>query len=262
MRQCGEDRAASNGAGATRLNRLSFAPFRREQLNAITRSQYHTPRGVAALKKHGLPAARIPMAGGCSGYARYRFVAADRERVHALWSADHPRYWVPQTDTERDAADALVYNRPMLSDHPDAVPRPRYGYMWGLNVEIANHGLARRHPVPWKGERPPVPSYYPDIGGWVARPWPTDPVARAEELLRKGPRVGASIDFRGGITRGFAYCYPYPEKFQTGVTYPDPWTAPGGRLLQNTPNELRRSIIGRPFATAGARSRSSAHCRA
>ncbi|MCE3256660.1 MAG: hypothetical protein K0Q64_743, partial [Nitrobacter vulgaris] len=31
------------------------------------------------------------------------------------------------------------------------------GQMWGLNVEIANHGLPRPHPVPWKGhaERPP-----------------------------------------------------------------------------------------------------------
>jgi hypothetical protein len=70
------------------------------------------------------------------------------------------------------------------------------------------------------------PSYYPDIGGWIALPWPADAAARGEALLRSGPHVEASIDLRIGATRGLGYCRPSPPDFPTGVEYPDPFKAP------------------------------------
>jgi len=215
------------GATIERADRSAFEQFRREQPNLVKRSSYHTPSGVAGLKEYGLPAARIPMGIGCYGYARFRLLETGRERARELWPAEHPQYWRPATEQDRDAIDPNKHGRQMLTDHEGATPVRSDQILPELDVEIANHGMPRRQPVTWDNRpRPVSPSYYSDIGGWIALPWPADAAARAEILLREGPHVGASVDFRNGATRGFGYCRPVLQDFPTGVAYRDPTKVP------------------------------------
>jgi len=200
------------GATIERADRAAFDQFRREQHNLVSRSSYHTASGVAALKEHGLPPARVPMGLGCYGYARFRLVGARKERVHEVWPADRPQFWKPINTEEQEAVDPLLYGRPMQTDHEDAVPVPSNRVLYNLEFDVPDRGLPRRHPVKWgKGDQGVAPSYYPDMTSWSALPWPADPVQRTEDLFREGPNVGASIDFRNGAARGFGYCLTLPR---------------------------------------------------
>jgi hypothetical protein len=217
------------GATIERADRATFEQFRREQPNLVQRSSFHTASGVAALKQYGLPAARIPMGLGCYGYARFRLFGAEKEHARELWPAARPQYWRPETQQVVEAIDPHpYYGRLALTDRDGATPQPANLLMSQLDVETPNRGLARLHPLPWSKRESGViaPSYYPDVDGWIALPWPTDPAARAEAILRDGPHVGASVDFRGGTMRGFGYCRPIPQQFPTGVVYSDPSKAP------------------------------------
>ncbi len=163
----------------------------------------------------------------CYGYARFRLAGAEKEHAHEVWPINRPQFWLPGTDQDREAIKPLRYGRPILTDHQNATPVPADLIVSQLEYEVANRGMPRRHPVAWgKGPRPVAPSYYPEIGGWIALPWPADAAARAETILRDGPHVGASIDFREGAMKGFGYCRPIPQKFPTGVEYPDPTKVP------------------------------------
>ena len=215
------------GATIERADRAAFEQFRREQPNLVTRSSYWTPTGFYGLKQVGLPAARIPMGVGCYGYARFRLTGSEKARAHELWPAERPRFWEPATQNDHEAIDPIIYNRLVLTDHDGAKPYPSNLVASQLDYEVANRGMPRRQPVAWgKSPRPTAPSFYPDIGGWISLPWPADAAARAGSILQDGPHVGASIDFRNGATRGFAYCRPIPQNFPTGVQYPDPAYAP------------------------------------
>jgi hypothetical protein len=215
------------GATIERSDRAAFEQFRRDRPNLITRSSYWTSSGVGGLKLVGLPAAHIPMGVGCYGYARFRLTNSEKERAHELWPAARPRFWEPATREDQEAIDPIIYNRLVLTDHDEARPSPWNLVVSQLDYEVANIGMPRRHPASWgKNPRPTAPSYYPDIGAWMSLPWPADAAARGEAILRDGPHVGASIDFRNGAMRGFAYCRPTPQNFPTGVGYPDPTKAP------------------------------------
>jgi hypothetical protein len=215
------------GATIERADRTAFDQFRREQSNLVSRSSYHTTEGPALLRDLNLPPARVPMGVGCYGYARFRLIGAEKEKAHALWPAERPQYWRPRTIEDQDAIDPNIQGRPVLTDHEDASPTPSNLVYSQLDFEVLNRGMPRRHPVPWdKNVRSTSPSYYPDIGGWGSLPWPADAATRAESVLRDGPHVGASIDFRGGAMRGFGYCRPIPQNFPTGVSYPDPYKSP------------------------------------
>jgi hypothetical protein len=98
------------------------------------------------------------------------------------------------------------------TDSPSAKPQVRHQFMIGL--ENADFG------VPTKSGRGMIllpnvvpASVYPDIGGWIALPWPRRPEERALSILSDGPRVGASVNYRNGVTKGFAYCRSRPERF-------------------------------------------------
>jgi hypothetical protein len=215
------------GATIERADRSAFQKFRSEQPNLVKRSSFLTPQGLAALKPYGLPAARIPMGILCYGYARFRLAGYAKQRVRQLWPIEHPRYWRPLTDEKPEVIDPHTKGASILTDQEGAAPVPADLVLLQLDSAVVDRGMPRRHPTPWgNAARPVAPSYYPDIGGWIALPWPADAAARGEALLRDGPHVEASIDFRNGATRGFAYCWPLPPNFPTGIEYPDPFKAP------------------------------------
>jgi hypothetical protein len=226
------------GATISPADRADFDRFRSEQPNLVNRSSYHTPSGAAALKERGLPAARIPMGTGCYGYARFRLTGAQKESASRLWPADRPQYWLPANAADKSAIDDVVpYSRPMRTDHEGAPMLPRYSLLAGMENEVANRGMPRRNPVPWgKFDRAVAASYYPNIGEWIALPWPEDAAKRAAQLLSQGPRFGASIDFRNGMMRGFAYSRPLPQIFPTGVSYADPFKAPAASYYKMSTN--------------------------
>ncbi|MGJ5041642.1 hypothetical protein [Bradyrhizobium sp. HKCCYLRH1062] len=222
-----------DGASIESADKAAFDRFRSEQPNLVSRSSYHTASGPVAVKRFGTTAARIPMGIGCFGYARFRLTDAERQRAAELWPTNRPRYWLPSHPGGRDAF-SPTFGELMMTDRQYDKPTASYNLLSQTEYGIADLGMPRRNPVEWSGhQRPVAPSYYPDIGGWQALPWPSDPEARALELLSNGPHVGASIDFRGGATRGFAYCRPMPETFPTGVEYPDPAQAPSVRYLNS-----------------------------
>ena len=210
-----------SGATIETASRAEFEQFRREQPNLVKRASYHAASGPAALAARGLPPPDTPMGTGCRGYARFRLFGAEREQAHAMWPAERPHYWHPTSSDEQFAIDPTIYDRPMQTDRAGAPLYPRYALMPGLNVEIADRGMPRRHPVAWIQNRPVQLSYYPDVGPWIALPWPSNAAARAEELFRDGEHAEANVDFRNGATRGFGYCFPTLTEFPVGVAYWD-----------------------------------------
>jgi hypothetical protein len=214
------------GATIEHADRAAFDKFRSEQPNLVKRSSYFTPQGPAALKKYGLSPARIPMGTNCYGYTRFRLSGTEKEHAQELWPAGRPRFWQP-FDQDRDAINPVRYGRPVLTDHEDASPVLYDQIVSQLDNEIANRGMPRRHSVAFgRGRQLIAPSYYPDIGGWISLPWPADAPTRSAIILRDGPHVGASIDFRDGALRGFGYCWPTMENFPAGVVYSDPTRPP------------------------------------
>jgi hypothetical protein len=203
------------GATIERASRAEFEAFRREQPNLVKPETYHVRSGFPP---PGLALAAVPFGGSCYGYARFRLVGEALERVRALWPAEKPRYWVPTRWQDVSDINGPVYDRPMRTDHEGAPVRPRYELVPWLDYEIAARRMPRRRPV--KDGIVFPPSYYPDIGAWVSLPWPSDPAAAAQAILADGPRIGASIDFRGGATRGFAYCYSHPAAFPINAKPP------------------------------------------
>ncbi|MCP3390080.1 hypothetical protein NLM27_14975 [Bradyrhizobium sp. CCGB12] len=213
------------GATIDRADRAAFEKFRREQPNLVKRSSYWTRAGASALRDRDLAAARIPMGVVCFSYARYRLFGQGKDRAHELWPAERPRFWLPATQQDSEAIHPFTYAKPVLTDHDEATPYPANQVMQHEFVSML--GMPRRGlDRPKKHTRFIAPSYYPDIGGWIALPWPPDAATRAETLLQNGPHVGASIDFRNGATRGFGYCRPTVSEFPTGFEYSDPYTNP------------------------------------
>jgi hypothetical protein len=227
------------GATIENANKAEFEEFRRTQPNLVKPASYHTPRGLPPLKERNLAPAAVPMGTGCYGYARFRLVGDELQHAREMWPAEHPRFWRPARNAQSaEALNPATYNRPMQTDREGGPLRPRYELMPGLNNEVANLGMPTRRGggvVRGKvGGAFPI-SYYPDIGGWIALPWPSNPPGLAASLLRDGPHIGASIDFRGGQTRGFAYCRPSVGIFPTGTTfadYPDPTKDPAHQYVR------------------------------
>src|SRR5262249_21104224 len=92
--------------------------------------------------------------------------------------------------------------------------RPFAAFLAGRDEYVADRGMPTR-----RGGRGLPPSYYPDIGSWIALPWPRDPSSAAQAIMGDGPRVEASIDFREGATRGFAYCRSKIEDYAPFVAH-------------------------------------------
>jgi hypothetical protein len=221
------------GATIEPATKAEFEEFRSAQPNLVQPASYHTPSGLPPLKERGLSPATVPMGTGCYAYARFRLIGDQLRHAREIWPADRPRYWRPTNREGRGALMPVSPHPPMAQTDHDGAPVRQYRELtWGLNHEVVNSGLPTHGGGGVIGNRHGNAfslSYYPDIGGWVGLPWPSDPAARAATLLRDGPHVGASVDFRDGQTRGFAYCRPSVGNFPTGRTladYPDPTMVP------------------------------------
>lgn len=206
------------GASIGPATRAEFAAFRSSQPNVVTPTAYHNWSGRGSLEARGLEAVAVPMARLCHTYVRFRLSEAARAQVRALWPAERPRYWWP-TDYGQLAT---IDRQQVATDHDGAPMLPMESTYWAYDGS-PDQGLATRSgdgQIRWvKGVLEYPPSFYPDGGPWGALPWPADPLARSHEILAEGPRILTSIDFRGGATRGFAYCHNTPGRM--GWLFPD-----------------------------------------
>src|SRR5882757_7173974 len=141
------------GATVERADHTAFEKFRAEQPNLVKRSSFHTPNGETGLKEAGLAAARVPMGTACYGYIRSRLEGEAKERAHNLWSAERPRYWLPASANDQSAID--LDRGSTLTDHDNTKRNPS-SILRDLDVEAADQGLPRTHPMARLGNSSPV----------------------------------------------------------------------------------------------------------
>jgi hypothetical protein len=125
----------------------------------------------------------------------------DRLLVRKHWTEGKPQYWRADTyEAEREFTSQL---KQIQSDRPNDPPREWQDF-WEMEPErTADRGLARRT-APLNRLFPP--SVYPATGDDQAHRWPADPTEWASFVASKDVYITSDLDFRGGQTRGFAYC--------------------------------------------------------
>jgi len=212
------------GASIEAATRTDFDKFRREQANLVTRRVYWTGKAATeTLKRLGITPAAKPFAGLCQAYERFLIPEQARPLVRQSWPSAKPRYWVPETpdDSHRYGAQgdidrAIRGSNLLRSDSVDDPPHdPRsigpipeaeadYGMptrRGGGLVNVFAKNRTIRHPG----------AYYPAASDFRSDTWPADRSGWAAYVKAHGTFADADIDFRGGLTRGFAYCFAMRE---------------------------------------------------
>jgi len=180
----------------TAATRREFDAFRNEQANLVNPTSWRSAMGYR-----------------CHAYARYRIPDAAREQVRQAWPSDRPRYWDPGPTP---AFTAALWDAERQRDIGGSF-RKRQGWA-GSGEWPANRGVARSTgggqigPPQTRSVNSWGPSYYPVYSDNNAgRKMP----ARLEDwpgYIRGLPDfIGQKVDFRDGLTRGFAYCYIAPS---------------------------------------------------
>jgi hypothetical protein len=211
------------GATIDKATRPEFDDFRRTQPNLVKRESYHKALGGdSALKRMNLSATAIPWAHVCEGYERYLVPEELRSTIQQRWPGGHPRYW--QADTgqlEHALTDAIL-----PSDHTDRHlirsdgltdplhPTSAFG---SIRESEADYGMPTRAGgglvSPARVKRFP-PAYYPAASDYRLDRWPTDRQDWSAFIAAHDRLSDVVVDFRGGQTRGFAYCFT--RVFPTG----------------------------------------------
>jgi hypothetical protein len=199
------------GATIENATKAEFAEFRRTQPNLVTRESYFSALDSdQELEKKNFRRLTRPFGHACQGYMRFRIPDEVRPLVRQRWPQGHPTYWKPGTyDAQGDIIRQVRGRKQILTDRPNDVARNWYHFMEMIPEYTANRGLATRTGggLAWqtRGTLFP-PSIYPATDDGEAHRWPTDPAQWPAFLASKNALVTSDIDFRGGQTRGFAYC--------------------------------------------------------
>jgi hypothetical protein len=200
------------GATIDKATRLEFEEFRRTEQNVLTHEMY---RRLTAEVRNRPGTLDIPMWGAnCYGYARYRLPDDLRDLVRTYWPQDKPRYWQPPHDGSlKRIWGALSASKAVRSDGMDSTERPHRDI--AVALEWTAQGLRTRRGGGQLRSRPVVfpPAVYPDADGWGPPPWPRDQIAAAKRLHDENKQLTASVDFRNGTMKGFAYCRALVDYF-------------------------------------------------
>jgi hypothetical protein len=195
-----------------KATRAEFDTFRREQPNLVTRESHWSGSGDDVLKRMKLTRAARPWAYSCKTYKRFRIPQELRPFVREHWPAGHPHYWeADNADVRTRIYDSIIHSS-LQSDgkddpqHPFASFGPANGADNGL-PRRAGGGLINDHPsTPTTAVSP---AYYPTYDDGRSDRGPTDPKAWPAYLASLDSIATANVDFRGGLTKGFAYCYAF-----------------------------------------------------
>jgi hypothetical protein len=198
------------GARIEKASRDDFDEFRRTQTNLVTREVYWSALASdSVLAQMHLERPAKPWGHVCEGYTRYRLPEELRAVVRLNWPSSRPDYWLPDTfDTENKLKHMITSSLHIQSDDKDSLPRP-IRQLGGAYEESTNIGLRTRSGgglvSPTRGKLFPG-AFYPSTYDDRANKWPTDSREKAEYLAAHNYFAYADIDFRGGVTKGFAYC--------------------------------------------------------
>jgi hypothetical protein len=206
------------GATIEAATRADFDEFRHTQKNAVTRSTFWSHAPVDVRQEMGLPPSAAPFGNTCEYYLRFRLPDELRAVAGLHWPSGKPDYWFAKTPDEESYLARLI-NESMhlrsdgLEDRPD---RPQH-IGWG----DADTGFPTRTGggrVSMTRGRKFAGAYYPAGSDDRADKWPADPEEKARYFAAHETFDFADIDFRGGRTRGFAYCTTWVNFSQAALS--------------------------------------------
>jgi hypothetical protein len=194
------------GATIEAATRRDFDRFRRSQTNLVTRDLYWTGKGAAeTIKRMGLTPAAKPFADTCEAYKRYEIPKEARALVRESWPDEKQRYWVSETrgdphryGAQNDLVRAIVRSRSATG------PVPGWEADYGMPTRRGG-GI-----IDGSGLLFPA-AYYPAANDFRSDRWPTDRSQWPAYVAAHETFADADIDFRGGATKGFAYCFAMRE---------------------------------------------------
>jgi len=192
------------GATIEKATRDEFDESRRTQQNVLTHEMYQRwmPAG-----RNQPNAKNIPMWGAlCDGFARYRLPDDLRRLARSYWPSTRPEYWQPIGEDLKKIWGELRAGTVVRSDGADSPVHAHLDFAHAL--ELTERGLRTRAGRGQLESRPVLfpPAVYPDADGWGLPPGPREPIEAAKLLIDADRRAAATIDFRNGMTKGFAYC--------------------------------------------------------
>jgi hypothetical protein len=194
---------AFGGAIIETATRADFDEFRRSQINIVKRASYHSAiSGDVVLQRMGLTRVARPWAHLCESYRRFRIPEDVRSLIRQHWGEDHPRFWrADNWQIERDLAEAITRDKPLKSDGENDPSRPFKAF-----GPVAEYAADRGLPTQGGPYRFP-PAFYPSSTDYRLDEWPSNRQDWANYLATPDLVASVDIDFRNGLTRGFAYCF-------------------------------------------------------
>ena len=196
------------GATIEEATRSDFDHFRKTQANAVRRELYHSALDSDQLLRQ-LQLKRGPRtwAHVCEGYERYLLGDGGRSLLREHWPEGQPKYWQASYAVE-DALGKMVFDR-RTPIHSDSADRAAH-VAWSFSDGAADLGLPTRTGgglvSTSRGYRF-AEAYYPAASDYRADRWPAANEQRRDYLARLDHVADMRIQFQGGSTRGFAYCF-------------------------------------------------------
>jgi hypothetical protein len=194
------------GATIEAATRADFEEFRHTQKNVVTRSTFWSHAPVDVRQEMGLPPTASLFGNICEYYLRFRLPDELRAVIGLHWPGDKPHYWFANTlDEENEFARLINGSLHLRSDGPeDRQDRPLHiggGYSdAGFPTRTGGGMVSAMRGKNFAG------AYYPATYDDRADKWPNDPQEKARYFATHETFDYADIDFRGGRTKGFAYC--------------------------------------------------------
>lgn len=197
-----------DGATIERATRADFDKFRKVETNLVTRQSYHSAL-TSDQDLKSLNFTRLVRSFGrlCSAYERVLIPAEVRDLVRQNWPVDRPNYWLPDSsEAEKQIRRALYESEKIQSDRSTDIPRRwdalsnRGNAERGLETRIGGGLVASRSLDVYP------PAFYPATEDFIAHWWPLDWKQWPTFVANKSRFASSIVDFRNGMTRGFAYC--------------------------------------------------------
>jgi hypothetical protein len=193
------------GATIETATHAEFDEFQRTQKNIVTRATFWSHGATDVLQRMDLPIVAVPFGNYCDYYVRYRLPDELRAILRQHWPAEHPNYWIASTFEEEQKLLRLIQENHNLQSDDSKDPPRGYPVSSG-NPDVGFPTRAGGGTISTtRGERF-AGAYYPATYDDRADRWPSDPAERSRYFAAHETFDYVDVDFRRGLTKGFAYC--------------------------------------------------------